>query len=416
MNKMNRVAITGLGTICGMGHTTSEIWKSALLGESGISVYEGEHLPSELAIKFGGFVKGFELSEDIMPSKEAARYDRFIHFALHSIHEALCDAGLLDSKEYVPSKMGCILGIGIGGLPFIEEQCKNLFDRGPRRVSPFFIPSIITNMASGLASIRFQLGGPNYSIASACASSTHALASAAMEIMLGRQDMIVSGGCESTMSALAFAGFSNMKALSKRVDEPLKASRPFDADRDGFVMGEGAGIVILENLDKAKARGAKIYAELVGFGSSSDCYHITAPHPDGLGAVNCMKQALETANVSPSQLDHVNAHGTSTPLGDVAEIKAIKKLCGDHAYNVHVTSTKSMSGHLLGAAGGLETIFCALTLFHGKMLPTINLDNLDPEIDIPIVANKPQDFKGEYVLNNSFGFGGTNASVLLKKY
>ena len=412
--KLNRVAITGMGMINGLGHNLKEVWANALEGKSGVSLIE--QMDTELlTTKFAGEVKNFELSADILDAKEAAKYDRFIHFAMHSTHEALSDAGLLEDRPYDMHRMGCILGVGIGGFPEIEKTAKTMFDKGPRRVSPFFIPAIIPNMPSGVVTIRYNLGGLNYAIASACASAAHALTAASYEIMFGRQDMMVSGGAEAVVCSLTMAGFGNMKALSKRNDDPATASRPYDADRDGFVLGEGAGILILENYDKAVARGAKIYAEIVGHGATSDAHHITAPHPEGDGASRSMKMAIDDAGVDVSVVGYVNSHGTSTPLGDIGELRAIKKTFGDHAYKLNVSSTKSMTGHLLGAAGGIETIFCAMALHTGMIPPTINVQNLDPECDLDITANKAVKKDIKYALNNSFGFGGTNSSLLLKK-
>ncbi len=411
--KLNRVAITGLGACCGLGHNLQEIWPALIQGKSGISFMESYSI-DKLTCKIAGEVKDYSIPEDILDAKEVSRYDRFLHFALLSAFEAYRDSGLT-SRDYKAENIGCILGVGMGGFPVIEKDMHSLFDKGPRRVSPFFIPAIIPNMASGLVTIKLGLKGINYTTASACASGTHAIGNAAMEIMLGRQDVVISGGAEGALAGLPIAGFINMKALAKNNTEPERASRPFDRDRDGFVIGEGAGILVLENYDKAVARGAKIYAEVSGWGASSDAHHITAPHPEGLGAIQCMRQAIKTANISAEQLTHVNAHGTSTPLGDVAEIKALKAVCGASASKLQITSTKSMTGHLLGAAGGLETVFTALTLKEGIIPPTTNLENLDPEIDLHIVANKAEKLNGEYALNNSFGFGGTNASVILKK-
>ncbi len=415
MTKINRVAITGMGMINGLGHNLKDVWANAIEGKSGVSLVE--QIDTELlTTKFAGEVKNFELAADILDAKEAAKYDRFIHFAMHSTHEALKDAGLLvENRPYEMDRMGCILGVGIGGFPEIERTAKTMFEKGPRRVSPFFIPAIIPNMPAGLIPIRYNLGGLNFSIASACASAAHAITSACYEIMFGRQDMMVTGGAESVVCHLSLAGFGNMKALSKRNDDPATASRPYDADRDGFVLGEGAGILILENYDKAVARGAKIYAEIVGHGATSDAYHITAPHPEGDGAFRSMKMALENAEIKPEDVGYVNAHGTSTPLGDIGELRAIKRAFGEHAYKLNVSSTKSMTGHLLGAAGGIETIFCAMALHTGIIPPTINVKNLDPECDLDITANKAVKRDIKYALNNSFGFGGTNSSLVLKK-
>jgi 3-oxoacyl-[acyl-carrier-protein] synthase II len=369
--------------------------------------------------KIAGEVKNFTLADHILEPKEAPRYDRFIHFAMHSAYEALEDAGLLSNHQlndlYDPHRMGSILGVGIGGFPEIEKTAHTLFEKGPKRVSPFFIPAVIPNMATGLMTIRFGLKGLNYTISSACASAAHAISAASYEIMLGRQDVMISGGAEAVVGALGMSGFITMKALSRRNDEPHRASRPYDIDRDGFVLGEGAGILILENYDKAVARGAKIYAEIVGHGATSDAHHITAPHPEGDGAYNSMKMAVENAGIDFSEVGYVNAHGTSTPLGDIGETKAIKRTFGEHSKNLLVSSTKSMTGHLLGAAGGIETIFCAMALHTGIIPPTINLENQDPECDLNYVPNVAVKADIKYALNNSFGFGGTNSSLVLKK-
>jgi len=334
--KLNRVAITGMGMINGLGHNLSEVWSNAIEGKSGVSSIE-QCNTELLTTKFAGEVKNFTLATDILDEKEAAKYDRFIHFAMHSTDEALKDAGLHSNAPYEMHRMGCILGVGIGGFPEIEETARTMFDKGPRRVSPFFIPAIIPNMPSGLVTIRYNLGGLNYGIASACASAAHALTAASYEIMFGRQDMMVSGGAESVICSLTIAGFGNMKALSKRNDDPATASRPYDKDRDGFVLGEGAGILILENYDKAVARGAKIYAEIVGHGATSDAHHITAPHPEGDGASRSMKMAIEDAGVNISEIGYVNSHGTSTPLGDIGELRAIKKTFGELPPQVKAT-------------------------------------------------------------------------------
>jgi len=415
MKTLRRVAITGMGITCGVGQNLNEVWGNIKDGKSGIS--KVEQLDSEtLTAKIAGEVKNFSLSNDLLPEKEHSRYDRFIHFALHCTHEAIKDAGLDNNLGgHNPEKAGCILGVGMGGLPEIERTHTTFMNKGPRRISPFFIPSIIPNMSSGLISIHHGLKGINYTIASACASAAHAISTSATEIALGRQDVIISGGAESVIANLVMGGFANMKALSKNNDNPTTASRPFDIDRDGFVMGEGAGIVVLEDYDKAVARGAKIYAEVVGHASSSDAHHITAPHPEGLGASQCMKSSLEFAGLKPEQIGYVNAHGTSTPLGDVGETNAIKQTFGKHAYNMHVSSTKSMTGHLLGAAGGIETIFCAMALHTGDLPPTANLDNQDERCDLNYIPHKSIKKQVDYALNNSFGFGGTNCSLILKR-
>lgn len=413
---MKRVAITGIGITCGLGHNLKEVWGNAIEGKPGVSLIETINT-EKLPVKIAGEIKDFQLSEEILPLKEQPRFDRFIHLGLHCTDEAVKDAGFSrgDWGSYDPSKVGCILGVGMGGFPFIETSYKTYLEKGPRRISPFYIPSLIPNMASGLVSINYNLKGINYTVASACASAAHAIGTSVMEIQSGRHDVVITGGTESVITETPIVGFANMKALSRRNDEPSKASRPFDTDRDGFVMGEGAGVLILEDYEKAQARGAKIYAEVVGHGSSSDAYHITAPHPEGLGATECMKNSISMAAINPEKIGYINAHGTSTPLGDVGETNAIKKTFGDHAYKLHVSSTKSMTGHLLGAAGGVETIFCAMALHTGNLPPTINLDNQDPKCDLNYVPNKAISTQVDYALNNSFGFGGTNCSLILKR-
>lgn len=415
-SKLSRVAITGMGTICGLGDNLNNVWDNLTQGKSGISKVENSPAHENLPINIAGEVKNFSIDKELLSPKESPRYDKFIHFALHSAKEAYEMAGLHEDQSYKKEKIGCILGVGMGGFPFMEKEYSIFLNRGHRRVTPFFIPSVIPNMATGLVSIKLDLRGINFSISSACASAGHAISTAATEIMLNKQDVIISGGSESVLCNLPYSGFNNMKALSKSIDHPQKASRPFDVDRNGFVIGEGAGVLVLENLEKAKARGATIYAELVGFGSSSDAHHITAPHPEGYGASSCMEQALETASIRPEEINYINAHGTSTPLGDIAETKAIKKVFGKHAYSLNVSSTKSMTGHLLGAAGGIETIFSAMAIHKGLLPPTINLEKQDPECDLDYVANKAKTADIQYVLNNSFGFGGTNSALVLKKF
>jgi 3-oxoacyl-[acyl-carrier-protein] synthase II len=411
--KINRVAVTGMGAICGLGNSLDEIWVNALAGKSGITTLERQNT-DDWPVTFGGEVKNFKLNTELMELKDQERFDLFNQYALHSTDEALKHSRLLEAK-YLPEKVGIIFGTGLGGFPHIEANHKIFLERGARRVSPFFIPSVIPNMPEGLVSIKWGFKGINFAVASACASSAHALGLAASEIMMGRQDAMITGGTEGVITGYTIAGFASMKALSKRNAQPHRASRPYDVDRDGFVMGEGAGIIVLENYEKAKARGARIIAEIVGFGASSDAHHITAPHPEGLGALICMNQALELSGISKEDVSYVNAHGTSTPLGDIAETLAIKKVFGKHAYDMRVSSTKSMTGHLLGAAGGLESIFCIKALETGIVPPTINLENQDPQCDLNYVPNKPEKRDPQYALNNSFGFGGTNSSTIFKK-
>lgn len=411
--KLNRVAVTGMGAICGLGNSLDEVWKNALSGKSGITTLERQ-VTEGWPVTFGGEVKNFKLDESLMSLKDQDRFDLFNQYALHSADEAIKQSGLLEAK-YAPGKIGTIFGTGLGGFPHIEANFRVFLEKGPRRVSPFFIPSVIPNMPEGLVSIHYGFQGINFAVASACASSAHAIGLAASEIMMGRQDAMITGGTEGVITGYTIAGFASMKALSKRNDEPHRASRPYDIARDGFVMGEGAGILVLENYDKAVARGARIIAEVMSFGASSDAYHITAPHPEGSGALLCMEQTMELSGVRKEEVGYVNAHGTSTPLGDVAETQAIKKVFGAHAYNLNVSSTKSMTGHLLGAAGGLESIFCIKALETGMLPPTINLENQDPLCDLDYVANQPKKKDIMYALNNSFGFGGTNSSTLFKK-
>ncbi len=409
--KIKKVAVTGMGAICSLGHHLEDIWKKIVAGKSGI-------FPIEKApcIGIGGQVQDFSLDTAIMEAKDQPRYDRFLHFSLHATNEALKQAGLDSRKDYPPERMGAIIGVGMGGLPYIEKNYERFLHKGSKKVSPFFIPSTIPSMASGILGTTFDLKGINFTVSSACASAAHALSQAFTEIALQRQDVMVSGGCESVFSALPFSAFTNMKALSRNVEDPTKASRPFDRDRDGFIMSEGAGILILEDYDKARARGAKIFAQLVGHGSTCDAHHITAPHPRGEGALRCMKQALESASISAEAVGHINAHGTSTPLGDAIEIKAVREVFGKHALKIKLSSTKSMIGHCLGAAGGLESIFCIKSLCTGIIPPTINLQNLDENCEgVDHVANTAQKSSFEYALNNSFGFGGTNSSLIFKK-
>ncbi|TNE96612.1 MAG: beta-ketoacyl-[acyl-carrier-protein] synthase II [Deltaproteobacteria bacterium] len=413
--KTNRVAITGLGIVCSNGHNLDQTWESITAGKPGISKIEQTDV-SHLAVQIAGEVKNFKLDEEILSEREQPRYDRFIHLGLSASHEAWKRSGLHENNPYDATRMGAIMGVGMGGFPEIIASHNMMLEKGPRRVSPFFIPAVIPNMVTGLLSIQLGMKGLNYTIASACASAAHAISAAAYEIMLGRQDVMMTGGAESVIVDLPMQGFISMKALSKRNDDPATASRPFDTGRDGFVMGEGSGCLVLENYDKAVARGATIYAEVVGHGATSDAHHITAPHPEGEGAFRCMTQAIEFAGIKPSDVGYVNAHGTSTPLGDIGETNAIKRTFGDHAYNMHVSSTKSMTGHLLGAAGGIESVFCTMALHTGILPPTINLHDQDPECDLNYIPNEAIKKQVDYVLNNSFGFGGTNSSLVLKRY
>lgn len=411
--KLQRVAITGISAMCGLGNSLDQVWSNLISGQSGISTVP--NIDSEMwPIQFAGIVKNFQISEEVLDLKEQKRFDTFIHYALHCAHEAIAQSGLLEA-QYEPTMIGSILGTGLGGFPIIEETTKTYFEKGPRRISPFFIPAFIPNMASGKISMKYNFRGVNYATSSACASASHAIGAAASEIQLGRQDAVITGGSEAVITGLTMAGFASMKALSKWNDRPTQASRPFDKDRNGFVMGEGAGIMVLENYDKAKARGAKIIAEIVGFGATADAYHITSPHPEGEGTIPCMNQAIKFAGINKEDIDYINAHGTSTQLGDLAETNAIKNVFGDHAYKLNVSSTKSMHGHLLGAAGGLESVICVKALSEGIIPPTINLDNQDVNCDLNYTANKAIKKEIQYALNNSFGFGGTNSTTIFKK-
>lgn len=409
-----RVVITGLGVVSPIGTGVEKFWSNLIAGVSGIDIIKRfDPIEAGLTVHIAAEVKDFE-AERYFDKKEAQKVSDFIKFAVAAAEEAIKDSGLMESS-FDPYKVGVIIGTGIGGLRDIEEQQKVLMEKGPRRVSPFFIPYGISNMASGLVAIRYGFKGPNYCVVSACATGNHAIGDAMRLIQKGDIDVAIAGGCESAITPLGVAGFAVMRALSTRNHEPQKASRPFDRDRDGFVMGEGAGILVLEEYEHAKARGAKIYAELVGYGATDDAYHITAPCADGEGAYMCMKLALEDAGVKPEEIDYINAHGTSTPLNDKSETLAIKRLFGEHAYKLKISSNKSMIGHLLGAAGAVEAIATVKTIQTGIIPPTINLENPDPECDLDYVPNKAIEYPVNYALSNSFGFGGTNACLLFKK-
>lgn len=413
MTKKNRVVVTGLGLVTPLGIGVDPSWEALLAGRSGIGIittFDSTDLPVHIA----GEVKGFDPLLYIEP-KEVKKMDKFIHFAIAAATIAVEDAGLKISDENA-HRAGVIIGSGMGGLPAIEHYHKIYLEKGYRRITPFFIPMLIINLASGWVSIKFGAKGPNTAVSTACATGSHAIGDAFRIIQRGDADIMIAGGTESVITPMAIGGFAVMKALSTRNDEPERASRPFDTDRDGFVMGEGAGVVTLESLENARSRNAKIYAEVVGYGMTSDAYHITAPSPEGEGAAFCMDAALKDAGVSPDVVDYVNAHGTSTKYGDELETKAIKKVFGEHAYKLSVSSTKSMTGHLLGAAGGVETVISVLSINRGVIPPTANLDNPDPECDLDYVPHKPKNRDVNYALSNSFGFGGTNACLLFKKF
>ncbi len=409
-----RVVITGLGCISPVGNTVEASWQALLAGQSGIDLVQSFDA-SALACRFAGEVKGFDITAYIA-EKEARHMDRFIHLGLAAACQAVADAGLKTGEELGDEeaiRIGCNIGSGIGGLPMIEQTHADLVNRGPRRVSPFFVPASIINMVSGHASIKFGFKGPNLGVVTACTTGLHAIGLSARLIEYGDCDVMVAGGTESTVSPLGLGGFAAARALSTRNDDPKTASRPWDKGRDGFVLGEGAGVVVLEEYEHAKARGAKIYAELLGFGMSADAYHMTAPNVDG--PRRSMEMALRNAGVNADEVQHLNAHGTSTPLGDVNETNAIKAVFGAHAGKLVVNSTKSMTGHLLGGAGGIETVFTTLALYHQKVPPTINIFEQDPECDLDYCANEARDLRVDVALKNNFGFGGTNGSLVLKR-
>jgi 3-oxoacyl-[acyl-carrier-protein] synthase II len=408
-----RVAVTGVGLVSPLGVGTAENWSALLAGKSGIGPitrFDTTEYPSRIA----GEVKGFN-PLDYVDKKEVKKSDTFIHFALAAARFALEDSGLRISEENA-DRVGVVIGSGIGGLPLIEATHKILLEKGPSRVSPFFIPGQIVNMAAGQVSIHHGARGPNTSPATACTTGLHAIGDAFRFIQSDEADAMIAGGTEAVITPLAFAGFCAMRALSTHNDEPEKACRPWDARRDGFIMGEGCGLVILEEMESAKRRGAPIYAEVVGYGMSADAYHISAPHPNGEGAVRVMRAALRDADIEPERIGYINAHGTSTPLGDLSEVRAIKTVFGDHAYKLAVSSTKSCTGHLLGAAGGLETGILALAVRDQILPPTINLDEPGEGCDLDFVPHTARKVDLEYAASNSFGFGGTNASIILKRY
>jgi 3-oxoacyl-[acyl-carrier-protein] synthase II len=405
-----RVVITGLGMIAPVGNTPTECWANLIAGKSGISRIT-KFDPSAFSAQIAGEVKGFNV-EDYLSAKEARHMDTFIHFGIAAAMQAMADSGLDVSKED-PERIGVVIGSGIGGLPMIENNHTDYVARGPRRISPFFVPGSIINMISGHVSIHFGLKGPNYAIVSACTTGLHSVGDAGRLIEYGDADIMIAGGAEATVSPLGVGGFASMKALSTRNDDPTTASRPWDRDRDGFVLGEGAGVVVLEEYEHAKKRGAKIYCELGGYGMSADAYHMTAPDRDGPN--RGIRNALRSAGLNADQIQYINAHGTSTPLGDKNETEAIKLAMGDAAHSVVINSTKSMTGHLLGAAGGIETVITALAVYHQKSPPTINIQNQDPECDLDYCANVARDIPIQAALSNSFGFGGTNGSIILKR-
>lgn len=407
-----RVVVTGMGVVTSLGSDLPTFWNNLLNGKSGISSIEAFDT-SDYTTKIAAEIKDFDPSVYI-DKKESRKMDRFVQFGVAASKLAVEDAKLVIGENADPERVGVIVGSGIGGLGTWEDQHTILMEKGPRRVSPFFIPMMIANMASGQISITTGAKGPNSAAVSACATGTHSIGDSFKMIQRGDADVMICGGAEATIRPIGMAGFCSMRAMSTRNDEPEKASRPFDVDRDGFVMGEGSGVMILESLEHAQARGAHIYAEIIGYGMSGDAYHMTEPDPEG--AARSMNKALKDAGVEPNSIDYINAHGTSTPVGDKSETLAVKKVFGDHAYKLAVSSTKSMTGHLLGAAGGVEAVVLALTLQNGIIPPTANLDNQDPELDLDFVPNVPREAKVQVALSNSFGFGGHNATIVMRKY
>ena len=410
--KSRRVVVTGLGTVNPLAHEVSAYWQALLQGENGIgriTRFDVTGLPVQIA----GEVKEFDPLKRLS-RKEIRRQDLYTVFALYATAEALEDADLLG--HFDPYRVGVLIASGIGGVITLEQELRKLVAQGPAKVSPFLVPMMIPDMASGAVAIKYGFKGPNFCVVSACASSTNAIGEAFRMIQRGDADVILTGGAEAPLTPLAVAGFSNMRALSTRNDEPERASRPFDAERDGFVIGEGAGIVVLESLEHALKRGARIYAEITGYGATADAYHITAPHPEGEGAYRSMALALESAGLKPEDIGYINAHGTSTPLNDRIETQAIKRLFGEHAYRIPISSTKSMIGHLLGASGGVEFIATVLSVYHQKVHPTRNLEHPDPECDLDYVPEGAREVPIRHALTNSFGFGGHNASLIVSRF
>ena len=415
---MRRVVVTGMGLVTPLGIGLEQVWRRLVAGESGIRAiqsFDVSDLPARVAAQVprGDRASGLFNADDWVPPKDQRRMDEFIVYAMAAAAQAVEDAGWEPDSEDERERTGVMIGSGIGGLPGITEGALTLAERGPRRISPFFIPANLINLASGNVSIRYRFKGPNHAVVTACSTGAHAIGDAARLIMLDDADVMVCGGTEAAICRLGLAGFAAARALSTAFnDDPPRASRPWDQARDGFVMGEGAGILVLEELEHAKARGARIHAEVLGYGMSGDAFHLTAPSEDGNGAFRSMRNALRNARLPPDSIDYINAHGTSTPLGDEIELGAVKRLFGEHAYKLSMSSTKSAVGHLLGAAGSVEAIFSILALRDGVVPPTLNLDNPSPSCDIDLVAKQARQRPVNYVLSNSFGFGGTNASLI----
>ena len=407
-----RVVVTGLGVVSPVGLDLAENWRNITAGNSGIALLD-EFDTEPFAVRIGGAVKGFNVS-DYMSPKDARKMDTFIHYGFAAAKQAIDDAGLT-ADEPDRERIGVAIGSGIGGLPGIESGYAAYLKSGPRKISPFFVPSNIINMVSGNVSVAWGFQGPNIALVSACASATHSIGDAARLIEYGDADVMIAGGAEKATSPTGLGGFAAARALSTRNEEPQRASRPWDKDRDGFVLSDGAGVLVLEEYEHARARNANIYGELVGYGLSGDAYHMTNPEPNGDGARRCMNLALNNAGLNPDQVDYVNAHGTSTPAGDVVEVRAVRATFGDHADRLAVSSTKSMTGHLLGAAGGVEAVYTVMALAHQVVPPTINLDTPDDECDLDFVAHSARDAKLEVAISNSFGFGGTNATLVFQR-
>ena len=410
--KNRRVVITGLGMVCPVGLNVDESWSNIINGVSGIATLDNIDT-EEQAVKFGGSVKNFDVSTYLNP-KDAKKMDIFIHYGMAAGIQAIEDSGL-DITNSNAERIGVAIGAGIGGLQTIEKTTNLFRDKGPRRISPFFVPSSIINMVSGNLSIKYGLKGPNFAIVTACTTGTHNIGDASRIIEYGDADVMVAGGTEMSTTDCGLGGFAAARALSTRNDDPQTASRPWDIDRDGFVLGDGAGVIVLEEYEHAKKRGAKIYAEVSGYGMSGDAYHMTLPSEGGEGASRCMNNALNNAGINSDQVNYINAHGTSTPAGDIAETDAAKLSLGSHAKNIVMSSTKSMTGHLLGAAGGIEAIFTALAIRDQIAPPTINIFNQDPKCDLDYAANQAKEMKINHAISNSFGFGGTNGSIVLSK-
>ncbi len=410
---MRRVVVTGLGAVTPLGIGVGPTWEAVLSGRSGVGPIT-KFDPSQFATTFAAELKEFE-PEDFVDKKEIKRMDAFIHYAMASAHFAMADSGLtIDDSD--AARVGVFMGSGLGGLSTLERYHQAYLEGGVRKISPFFIPMLISNLAPGHIAIKYGAKGPNITTTTACAASSHAIGEGALAIRRGVCDAVIAGGAEATITPMGLGGFCAMKALSTRNDDPPRASRPFDKDRDGFVMGEGAAIIVLEELDSAKKRGARIYAELCGYGASGDAYHVTAPSPNGEGAARCMQAALDDARVNAADVDYINAHGTSTPYNDQFETMAIKTVFGEHARKMMVSSTKSMTGHLLGAAGAVESVFSVLSLRDGVVPPTINYTTPDPECDLDYVPNTARRQAIRYALSNSFGFGGTNSCLLFGRF